>query len=221
MKHKPEAIQDNNLRYKLCTLLAALSYSMLFFCISVTAVFACRFIYYLDIDYLNTTEQANMSREMLIDNYNTLIDYNFSFSDEPLIFPDFQQSVQGQTHFSEVRDLFHVFLVGLPVFLLISLFLTLCLRKKKPWKFLKYASVISILIPLSAGIFMAVDFDRAFAFFHQIAFDNDYWLFDPAADPVILALPEEFFLHCALGIIMILLLLCLISYLAYRASRKR
>lgn len=49
--------------------------------------------------------------------------------------------------------------------------------------------------------------------FHKIMFRNDYWLFDEALDPVIKILPDAFFFHCAVMIILLILfgsLLCIL-----------
>lgn len=65
------------------------------------------------------------------------------------------------------------------------------------------------------------DFSRAFAIFHGVFFPGkENWLFDPATDPVILLLPEEFFRHCAIAIAASLLLLCLVLALTGRKQKK-
>ena len=51
-----------------------------------------------------------------------------------------------------------------------------------------------------------------------MVFSNDYWLFDPAADPVILILPDGYFLQCA---VLILVLVFIGSLLSINASGKR
>ena len=67
----------------------------------------------------------------------------------------------------------------------------------------------------------ATDFDRAFTVFHGIFFPGkENWLFDPATDPVILLLPEEFFRNCAIAIAASLLLLCLVLILTGRRQKK-
>ena len=38
-----------------------------------------------------------------------------------------------------------------------------------------------------------VDFNAVFTLFHEIFFDNDLWLFDPATDYMIRMLPEGLF----------------------------
>mgnify|MGYP003420509014 CR=1 FL=1 len=80
---------------------------------------------------------------------------------------------------------------------------------------MKYAGVRTVLIPAVLGLLMALNWDKAFVVFHKIAFDNDYWIFDAATDPVITILPDTFFLHCAamiLGLVVAGSVLCLIFY---------
>ena len=43
------------------------------------------------------------------------------------------------------------------------------------------------------GIAVARDFNAVFTLFHEIFFDNDLWIFDPATDYMIRMLPEGFF----------------------------
>ncbi|GMA47726.1 integral membrane protein [Tetragenococcus muriaticus PMC-11-5] len=45
---------------------------------------------------------------------------------------------------------------------------------------------------------MAVGFDQFFITFHEVFFTNEDWLFDPATDPIINVLPEQYFMHCFL-----------------------
>lgn len=72
------------------------------------------------------------------------------------------------------------------------------------------------------GGLAALDFDRAFTVFHTIFFPGkDNWLFDPATDPVILILPEEFFRSCALLILAGLLLACGVLIAADLRRRRR
>ncbi len=48
-----------------------------------------------------------------------------------------------------------------------------------------------------------IDFNRCFTVFHEIFFDNDLWLFDPAADLMINMLVEGFFMDMAVRIVLI------------------
>ena len=58
-----------------------------------------------------------------------------------------------------------------------------------------------LLIPLGAfGLWAAVDFDRAFIFFHRVLFSNDLWLLDPRTDLLIRICPESMFMAMGLRI---------------------
>ena len=70
-------------------------------------------------------------------------------------------------------------------------------------------------LPAAMGVLVAVNWQKAFVLFHEIAFDNDFWIFDPAKDPVINMLPNAFFLHCALLILGGVVLGSVISGLIY------
>jgi integral membrane protein (TIGR01906 family) len=66
------------------------------------------------------------------------------------------------------------------------------------------------LLPLGVVLALLINFDVLFVLFHQVFFNNDAWLFNPATDPIILALPAEFFMHSfllAFGLIEVLLVI--------------
>jgi len=69
------------------------------------------------------------------------------------------------------------------------------------------------------------DFTKYFTIFHEIFFDNDLWIFDPATDYMIRMLPEGFFYDMAARIVIIfgvgLVLLLAGSIAAYRTIIRR
>ena len=67
---------------------------------------------------------------------------------------------------------------------------------------------------------IAIDFNTCFILFHKIMFSNDYWIFDPQLDPVINMLPEEFFMHMGIVILVIMLIVSIILQLIYRLIKK-
>ena len=87
---------------------------------------------------------------------------------------------------------------------------------------------VSIAVLAALGIGFASNFSRAFVIFHEIFFDNDLWIMDPATDLMIRMLPEGFFADCVLRIgvtiIVVLVLLWALSFvvarLAQRAGRR-
>jgi integral membrane protein (TIGR01906 family) len=61
----------------------------------------------------------------------------------------------------------------------------------------------------------------AFVVFHKLLFRNEYWLFDYRTDPVIMVLPDQFFMHVALAMIAVALLCSGICFAIYAMLRKR
>jgi integral membrane protein (TIGR01906 family) len=62
-----------------------------------------------------------------------------------------------------------------------------------------FAGAGALVVPLVVGGLAALDFDRAFVIFHHIFFPGkDNWMFDPRTDAIILVLPQQFFMNCAI-----------------------
>lgn len=178
----------------------ALSFVLMLTIISVSVVFTLGFrpLYYLDIHALHIPEVSGYSEEEIRENYDVLIDYNLSFGDEPLEFPSLAMSEPGRIHFEEVKEIFNLFkYMAIGGIILSAAGIWFCTHRKE-YRYLKLTSVLTIVLPAALGLLVALNWDWVFVTFHHIAFDNDYWLFDPATDPVITILPDTFFLHCAL-----------------------
>ena len=113
---------------------------------------------------------------------------------------------QDRFHMGEVRDLFlggfalrryaAVILAAAVVLLLV---LKADLKRILPKA---YEITVGVFLALVAalGIAIAVNFDRCFVIFHELFFDNDLWMFDPATDYMIRMLPEGFFFDMTLRI---------------------
>lgn len=178
---------------------------------SVTITLNFRPLYYHDISSLKIEETSGFSKKVIRENYDALIDYNqfFYSSKLKLTLP---MSREGKIHFEEVKRIF----VGIEYLCVITLILSCFLIKRKIRSrnidFLRSASIITVLLPVIVGILCAFNWDAAFTLFHEIMFRNDYWIFDEATDPLIMILPDAFFLHCAVMIILLILigsLLCM------------
>ena len=94
------------------------------------------------------------------------------------------------------------------------------LIKQKP-AYLKLTSVLTLALPALLGALIALNWDRFFVLFHKLFFNNDYWIFDAATDPIILLLPDGFFMHCALMILALLLIASLACLVIYRKLNRR
>lgn len=76
--------------------------------------------------------------------------------------------------------------------------------RKEMWRTLarSFQAVLGILaaLILFLGIAMARNFNAVFTKFHEIFFDNDLWIFDPAEDYMIRMLPEGLFFDMVIRI---------------------
>lgn len=189
---------------------------------SVVLVLNFRPLYYHDVQSLHLSEETGLSEETICRNYDVLIDYNlFWKNQDTLTFPDFPMSEEGRIHFEGVKRFFMMLQYGmLASFLLFACGICWNVRKKS-YSFLRITSAASLVIPTVLGLLVAMNWERFFIGFHRLMFSNDYWLFDPARDPVILILPDEFFFHCAAAVVVCLAAGGFFCEMVYRTVRRK
>ena len=193
------------------------------FIISFAVCFVTFFkpLYYLDIELLNISEWSGIPKDIIIKNYDILINYQSLFYQGELYMPDFVMSETGRIHFEEVKRIFEAVQILMISTGLVSAVLVYFRHKEKEYRYLRLTSIFSIGIPLVLGILACADFDTAFVIFHKIFFRNDYWIFDSYTDPIINVLPQDFFMHCFIAIISVVILLSLVCFVLYRRYEKR
>lgn len=187
---------------------------------SVIITLNIKSIYYNDIEKLNIESMTYLSKEEIIKNYDYLIDYNLSWNAGKFELPSLPSSTNGKIHFEEVRDIFQNVKILIIIMGVISIVGGIIQIKKKEFKFLRNASILIIIIPLLLAIPIAIDFNKCFIIFHKIMFSNDYWIFDPKLDPIINLLPEAFFMHMGIAILIIMVICSFILQLAYKKLKK-
>lgn len=178
-------------------------------------------LYYYDIYNLNIHKIVNMDVETIKHNYDILIQYQSIFYQGELNLPNFIMSNNGRIHFEEVKVIFEAIQILCITSGIISLFMIRSHIKEKEYEFLKLTSIFSIVIPAFIGMLASIDFDKAFVIFHKIFFRNDFWIFDYRTDPVIMILPQDFFMHCFIMIVGLVILFSVICYIVYRRKRKQ
>lgn len=114
---------------------------------------------------------------------------------------------QDRLHMDDVQGLF---LGGLALrrwafaVLAVALVFLAAACRKEIWRTLarSFQVVLGILaaLILFLGIAMARNFNAVFTKFHEIFFDNDLWIFDPAEDYMIRMLPEGLFFDMVIRI---------------------
>lgn len=204
-------------------ILLALVLFLLFISSSVFLTLAFKPLYYIDMNRLNIVEESELSltAEEIRHNYDVLIDYNLPLRDGELEFPDLPMSEHGKQHFAEVKDIFDIFKVIAIVAIPLSAAGIYYFHERKKKTYLLLTSIFTIAIPIVVGSLIALCWDKVFVKFHEIFFDNDYWIFDYYEDPVIRILPDEFFMHCAVMIIALAVTEGLICGIVYFVKRKK
>ncbi len=106
---------------------------------------------------------------------------------------------QDRFHMGEVKDLFlggfkirNIMLVAVLLVLILLAAQKAELIKLLPRAYFVTLGITGVITVVLGGLF-ASDFDKYFRIFHEIFFDNDQWMFDPATDYMIRMLPEGFF----------------------------
>lgn len=177
-------------------------------------------LYYLDIDYLNIPAISGLSEEDIKKNYDYMIYYNLSKYENEFELPSIKSSENGKIHFEEVRDIFQILDKIFNISLILSIIGLIINLLNKNIEFLKTTSKTLILIPLILTLPIVINFEGSFILFHKIMFNNDYWIFDPNLDPVINILPEEFFFHSGLMILILIMISSITNYLIYRLLKR-
>ncbi len=207
-------------RFKITDLLIGVLFTLLFISIAVVVTINFRPLYYMDISLLHIEETSGLSRDLIKENYNALIDYSSPLFQGELHFPSLPASEHGLIHFEEVKNIFNAFYLMGAVTLVAGIIIVIRKTKNNDHSYLLVSSVTAIALPTLLALLLSIDFDRAFVVFHKLFFNNDYWLFDPATDPVILILPDTFFLHCALMIIVLVILMSLLFLAAFLWKKR-
>ena len=178
-------------------------------------------LYYLDIDRLNIVKYSCVAKDIIIKNYNILIDYLSIFYKGDLYFPNFRMSPTGKIHFEEVKVIFQLIQLLMISSGLLSGVLIYFRHKEKEYRYLRLASIFSTGVPIILGLVACADFESSFLIFHKIFFRNEYYVFDLYDDAIINILPQEFFMHCFIAIIGVVVVLSLLCYIIYRRYEKR
>jgi len=161
--------------------------------------------YYMQIEPLGIEEATGYDKETVIEGYDEVLDYltrpggQFSAG-------VFKFSEDGAGHFADCKGLFTLnawgYIIALAV--LAAVILLARLGKVKlcsPLGFsvFGWAGAATLTVFAALASLAALDFDRAFVIFHSIFFPGkDNWRFDWRRDEIILAMPEEFFMNCAI-----------------------
>jgi integral membrane protein (TIGR01906 family) len=192
--------------YRTLKILFSFAFSLFIILSAVKLTLMFKPLYYFDVQYLNIESLSSFSKDEIIKNYDYVINYLLSPKEQEFRLPSIPYSKYGQLHFKDVKRIFTFIDISLIVTGLASIIGLFFNIKNKRFYYLKETSSMLIILPVILLTAFMINFDAAFTIFHKIFFRNDYWIFDPELDPIINILPQEFFLHSALLIVILIVL---------------
>ncbi len=183
--------------------------------------------YYMQIEGLEIPEYTGYSVEEIKEAYDEVLDF--------LVLPNrefgtgvFKWSEEGKSHFEDCKKLFDL---NITVFIIsfAAVVALIILNKKKVFSLSKPfgfnflftcgASTLGFFTVL--GGLCAIDFDKAFTVFHSIFFPGkDNWMFNPRNDQIILAMPQDFFMRCAILIAGSIILIS-VAFIVYGVIKRK
>lgn len=180
--------------------------------ISITLTIINVPLYRFTLSFLDIPERVGLTGDQIMHNYSELMGYLNNPFNNTLALSDFPVSESGAFHFYEVKILFFVNYGALILsFILMFTYLRHIKRTGAYWKLVEPFK-IGIFVPIILLILLAISFDQMFVIFHEVLFNNDAWLFNPATDPIINVLPQEFFMYCFIFAFIVIELLLVSGY---------
>ena len=205
---------------QLASVLASVAVGVAILGTSLTVVLAARFSYPWFSAGRYNSHQLTMAQMQA--NYDRIIEYSLFPWVRELHLETLPMSDAGAQHFAEAKDLFQLFVQGGLLALVVAVVLGSWLwRRHRSTGFLTAGAIIALVTPLMLAVPLAIDFDRAFVVFHEIAFDNELWIFDPRTDPIIDYLPEALFMRNAFAILVVMIVLSVAAIMVGRRLRRR
>lgn len=162
---------------------------------SIIVVINSTFIYKIFIRQSHLNKIVGLNQSELMSDYNNLLDYfNYPWINKvKMILPS---SYNGMQHYHDVKQLVQ-FNYG--CFLILGfiaiMFICQLTKQKELWKLVRPFQM-AITVPFLSIFLLFFNFDHYFILFHELVFRNNDWIFNPKLDPIILALPENFFMIC-------------------------
>ena len=214
------------MKNKVLTILYIVAFSVLILTFSIGFPIYFRPFYYAQIKPLELEKYSGYSFSEIKTAYDAVLNY-LTIPFTKFSTGAFKHSYEGYLHFKDCKFLFMLNFYALVISAIIVITLSV-LNKKGIVKLVKfkgflpcfYSAIIALIIPLILGTIAVIDFDFAFTLFHTILFPGkSNWMFDYTCDPIILILPEEFFMACGIIIAVLVLAIC-ISTITVCAIKK-
>jgi len=185
------------------------------------------------MDYSNVEQKTNFTKNQLQSISITMSEY---LSNKTDLLDIRMQSSSGLLALFSPKEILHMqdvkkILMNIYSLQLVALFyvltyITVVLVTKKNAGIrdiisnLQIAGLISNILLISLGILLYFSFDRYFVYFHELAFDNDYWILDPNKDFLIKLYPLKFWNLITVAFISTVLIINTAIYLTAYSIKK-
>ena len=191
---------------------------------SIAVPILLRPFYYIHVIFLDLPARTGWTQAEIFGAYNEML--NYCVFGTPFGTGVLRWSQSGMLHFADCAKLFRLdFCVLFLSALLLVLGCILMRRGIRPVRplgrgFRFWSGILLAGLFAAVGLLAALDFNRAFTVFHLLFFPGKTnWLFDPAADQIILILPQVYFRNCAILILLLILGSCALLILRDRKKK--
>lgn len=213
-------------RNNIISLIFAIALVILIISFSIGLPIYNRTFYYIHVLVLDLPEETGYEYSEITEAYDEVLDY-LTIDGKEFGTGILEHSEEGKAHFEDCKKLFdlnkNALIISLAIVILLIVFDKvglITLARPCGLRLGFWSSIVTLSLFSFVGLACAVNFDSAFTTFHKLFFPGkSNWMFDPYADEIILVLPQQFFLSCAVLICVSVLLISAI--LIARAIIKR
>lgn len=220
------------LRDSLVTFIFTVAIAVLTITFSIGLPIYVRDIYYAHIpvvqDQVEYYTDVRVEEDVIVEAYDEVLDF-LTLPGREFGAGILPYSEEGKAHFEDCKVLFdlnrNAFIISLAV-IVILLVWNKCgiirLVKMRGLSATFWAGAGTLGVFATIGALAATDFERAFTIFHKLFFPGkDNWLFNPYTDPIILFMPIEFFMNCAVTICLSILTISVVHMVIGRIRKDR
>ena len=218
---------------KLLSILFVIAIVILTLTVSIGLPIYIRPFYYAHVYSLDMAEMwgIDVSDEEIIEAYDEVLDF-LTLEGKEFGTGVFPFSEEGKGHFEDCKVLFDLNRNALIVSLVIVVTLLVLnkigkikLSRPRGYSLGFYAGIGTLSLCVLLGVLIASNFAVAFRIFHQIFFPGKTnWMFNPYKDPIVLFMPQKFFMNCAIligaSIVTISTVLILAGIIGRRKTNK-
>ena len=211
------------------SVLYALALIVLTITISIALPIYFRPFYYMQVNPLNIPDYTGYDFKTIIAGYNQVLNYLTLPWVNTFSAGVFKFSIEGASHFADCKGLFN--LNAICLILSVAIIVTIkvlekkekiSLNKVKGFSVSFYAGISTLSLFIILALIISIDFDSAFTIFHTLFFPGkDNWVFDPRYDEIITALPQQFFMNCAILIVLSIVIISVVFIVLAVLKKKK